>query len=206
MTTLLHLSVSPRADASQSRRAGERLLALLSRRHGPLTVIERDLAADPLPHLDGAVAEASLTPEAARTPAHHAALALSETLIGELEAAQLVLIDTPMHNFTVPSALKAWIDHVVRPNRTFRSTPAGKVGLLCDRPVLVAVACGGPFHDGPGSQQDFLTPYLRYVLGSVGITQVEVLRMDNMARGAAYVERGFERLEAWSASLAVSLA
>ncbi len=203
MPTLLHISVSTRAGASYSRRAGERLLTQLMLRHGPFDVIERDLAAEPLPHIDGAVAEASLTPEAARSPAQHALLALSETLVCELESADLVLISTPMHNFTVPSALKAWIDHVVRPNRTFRSTPAGKVGLLRDRPVLVVVSCGGPFHDGPGSQRDFLTPYLQYVLGSVGITQVEVLRMDDMGRGEACVARGFARLDAWSASLAV---
>ncbi|TPQ42589.1 MULTISPECIES: FMN-dependent NADH-azoreductase [Cupriavidus] len=206
MPKLLYLSVSPRAENSYSRQAGARMIAWLERRHGPLTVIDRDLAADPVPHIDGAMARASLMPAADRGPAEHAALALSETLIGELEAADIVLISTPMHNFTVPSALKAWIDHVVRSNRTFRSTPAGKVGLLADRPVLAVVSCGGPFHDGPGSQRDMMTPYLQYVFGSVGITQVEVVRMENMARGEDFVARGFERLNAWTGSLAIRAA
>ncbi len=206
MPNLLYLSVSSRGEGSHSRQAGACMMAWMERRYGPLAVIARDLAANPPPHIDGPMARASLMPPAERGPAEHAALALSETLIGELEAADVVLISTPMHNFTVPSALKAWIDHVVRPNRTFRSTPAGKVGLLADRPVLAVVSCGGPFHDGPGSQRDLMTPYLQYVFGSVGITQVEVLRMENMARGADFVACGFERLEAWTGSLAIRAA
>lgn len=192
MTTLLHLSASSRGDASFSRQAAARWLASLADK--PLRVIERDLARDPLPHPDRAMVEASLMPPEQRGAAQHAALALSETLIAELESADAVLISTPMHNFTVPSALKAWIDLVVRPNRTFRNTAEGKVGMLADRPVMALVSCGGRFQDGAGSQQDFLTPYLKYVFGAIGITQVAVLRMERMAWGPDFARLGLESI------------
>ncbi|WP_265921137.1 FMN-dependent NADH-azoreductase [Cupriavidus nantongensis] len=194
MTTLLHLSASSRGEASNSRQAAARLLGQIGGT-GSLRVIERDLARQPLPHPDRATVEASLMPPAQRGPAEHAALALSETLIAELESADAVLISTPMHNFTVPSALKAWIDLVVRPNRTFRNTPAGKVGMLADRPVLAVVSCGGPFRDSPGSQQDFLTPYLKYVFAAIGITQVEVMRMERMNWGPDFAQMALDSVQ-----------
>ncbi|ANJ75939.1 NAD(P)H-dependent oxidoreductase [Ralstonia insidiosa] len=191
MTTLLHVAVSPRESRSHSRRAAQLMLDQLAEANAGLRIIERDLAATPLPHPDAAFVEASLMPDADRTHAHHAELALSETLIGELEAADAVLISTPVHNYTVPSILKAWIDLVVRPERTFRRTPTGKVGVLADRSVLVVSASGGNF-DGAHAQTDFLMPYLRYVFATVGIQQVEGIRLQNTARGADSVVQAFE--------------
>lgn len=191
MTTLLHVAVSPRDARSHSRRAAQLVLAQLAQATGGLRVIERDLAATPLPHPDAGFVEASLMPDASRTTAHRAELALSETLIGELEAADAVLISTPVHNYTVPSALKAWIDLVVRPERTFRRTAQGKVGVLADRSVLVVSASGGNF-DGAHAQTDFLMPYLRYVFATVGIRQVEGIRLQNTARGTDSAAQAFE--------------
>jgi len=191
MTTLLHVAVSPRDDRSHSRHAAQLVLAQLAEATGGLRIIERDLAATLLPHPDAGFVEASLMPDANRTETHRAELALSETLIGELEAADAVLISTPVHNYTVPSALKAWIDLVVRPERTFRRTPTGKVGVLADRSVLVVSASGGNF-DGAHAQTDFLMPYLRYVFATVGIRQVEGIRLQNTARGADFATQAFE--------------
>ena len=191
MTTLLHVAVSPRESRSHSRRAAQLVLDQLAEANAGLRIIERDLAATPLPHPDAAFVEASLMRDADRTHAHRAELALSETLIGELEAADAVLISTPVHNYTVPSILKAWIDLVVRPERTFRRTPTGKVGVLADRSVLVVSASGGNF-DGAHAQTDFLMPYLRYVFATVGIQQVEGIRLQNTARGADSVVQAFE--------------
>lgn len=191
MTTLLHVAVSPRDDRSHSRRGAQFVIAQLAQAAGGLRIIERDLAATPLPHPDAGFIEASLMPDAERTAAHRAQLALSETLIGELEAADAVLISTPVHNYTVPSALKAWIDLVVRPERTFRRTPKGKVGTLTDRSVLVVSASGGNF-DGAHAQTDFLMPYLRYVFATVGIHQVAGIRLQNTARGADSAMQAFE--------------
>jgi len=191
VTTLLHVAVSPREGQSHSRRAAQLVLEQLAQATAGLRVIERDLAATPLPHPDAGFVEASLMPDAHRTETHRAQLRLSETLIGELEVADAVLISTPVHNYTVPSALKAWIDLVVRPERTFRRTPTGKVGVLANRSVLVVSASGGNF-DGAHAQTDFLMPYLRYVFATLGIYQVEGIRLQNMGRGADAVAQAFE--------------
>lgn len=195
--TLLHVGVSPRGAASHSRRAGAALVRRLRTACPELRVIERDLARQPLPHPDAGFVDASLTRADLRGPAHVEALALSETLLAEIEAADLIAIDTPMHNFTLPSALKAWIDYVVRPQRSFGLTPAGKAGLLRDRPVWVLVACGGAF--GSGQQADFFTPYLRHVFATVGISQLEILRLENLNRGAAPLAQAFAAADAWMA-------
>ena len=93
----------------------------------------------------------------------------SEKLIQELESSDIVVIATPMHNFTVPSGLKAWIDHVVRVRRTFNVTAEGKAGTLYDRPVFVAVSSGGRYSGDRARQPDFLTPYLKAILGTIGL-------------------------------------
>lgn len=191
MTTLLHVAVSPRDERSHSRRGAQLVLGQLAEAVSGLRTIERDLAATPLPHPDAGFVEASLMPDANRTDGHRAALALSETLIRELEGADAVLISTPVHNYTVPSALKAWIDLVVRPERTFHRSPQGKVGMLADRPVLVVSASGGNF-EGAHAQTDFLMPYLRYVFATIGIRQVDGIRLQNMGRPDA-AAHAFER-------------
>lgn len=200
MATLLHLNVSPRGETSTSRRAGQLVREQLAAHHGELTVIERDLAANPLPPIDAAFTHANMMVAAKRHDADPAALALSETLIAELQAADIVLITTPMHNFTVPATLKTWIDLVVRPERTFAGTPQGKLGLLRDRPVLAVVSCGGRFSDDAASQRDFFTPYLTYVLDTIGLKRVEVVRMESMARGSDHVARAFDQLRTWCTS------
>ena len=130
MTMILQILVSPRPQAWSRRFAGDivgRIAALCP----GARVITRDLAADPPPHPERDLYEAILSP----TPDDDPRFALSERYIGELEAADVVVIGTPVNNFTVPSTLKAWVDHIVRIRRTFRSTPDGKIGLLRDRPV-----------------------------------------------------------------------
>lgn len=191
---LLHLLVSERGESSHSRRAAGEALRDFS---GPRIV--RDLTDPLLPHPDSRFTRASLMPQAQRGPAEQVALTLSETLIGELESAERVFIASPMHNFTVPSLLKSWIDHVVRPRRTFVSTPSGKQGLVPDRPVLALVACGGPFGDSPAAQTDFFTPYLRYALGSIGLRDVQVVLMPSLNREAG-IDEGVARARAWLSS------
>ena len=110
-------------------------------------------------------------------------MALSEELIQELESSDFVVIGTPMHNFTVPSALKAWIDHIVRVRRTFNVTPEGKVGMLRDRPVFVAVSSGGRFSGERARQPDFLTPYLKAILGTIGLHDLTFFSVQGTASG-----------------------
>ena len=107
----------------------------------------------------------------------------SEELIQELESSDFVVIGTPMHNFTVPSALKAWIDHVVRVRRTFNVTAEGKVGALHDRPVFVAVSSGGRYSGKHARQPDFLTPYLKAILGTIGLHDLTFFSVEGSALG-----------------------
>jgi len=199
MTNVLHVAASPRGAASISRRVASELIAALSQDDPILRVVERDLSAEPPPHPDAAFAVASLMVEAERGESERRALARSEGLIAELEASDIVVVSTPMHNFAVPSALKAWIDYVVRPGRTFRVTPTGKVGLLINRPTLAIVACGGRFDEGgPGSSQvDHLGSYLRYVFATIGLTDFEFLRLEQLRRGPEAVERGLAAAGTW---------
>lgn len=198
MSTLLHISASPRGTASISRRIGGEFIQALRSQCFVERVVERDLAANPSPIPDAAFAGASLRMEQYRDDADRVALALSETLIAELDTSSMVLVSTPMHNFTVPASLKAWIDQVVRPGRTFCSTPNGKAGLLRDRPVLVMVACGGAFGGEPGRQQDFLLPYLRAIFGVMGLQDFQSIRLENCARGAQHLEAALSAARAWT--------
>lgn len=143
MRTILHLAVSPRGEASISRRVAALAVERLRWRIPACRVIARDLALEPVPHVDAGFAAAIAAPGQEALPLHAAALACSERLIGELEAADAVVIGTSVHNYGMPSVLKAWFDHVVRINRGFRSTSAGKVGLLVERPVLVVADRAG---------------------------------------------------------------
>ena len=178
MTNILQILVSPR-DGSVSRRVARDVVARIAERCSAAQIVERDLAADPPPHPDCDLYEAILSP----TPDSDPRFALSERLIAELEAADIVVIGTPMNNFTVPSTLKAWIDHIVRIRRTFRSTPEGKIGLLRDRPVIVVSAHGGYCGNEPPAQPDFLTPYLRAIFATIGIRNLEFIRLEGLSRG-----------------------
>jgi FMN-dependent NADH-azoreductase len=188
MTTILQILVSPRAG-SFSRRVARDIVGRIVERCSAARIIERDLAADPPPHPDCDLYDAILSP----TPDDDPRFALSEQLIAELEAADFVVIGTPMNNFSMPSTLKAWIDHIVRIRRTFRSTPEGKIGLLRDRPVIVVSAHGGFCGDEPPAQPDFLTPYVRAIFTTIGIRTLEFVRLEGLSRGPDAVTRALDQ-------------
>ena len=122
------------------------------------------------------------TPESLAAAGRDAeALRLAEQLIQEVEGSDIVVIGTPMNNFTVPSVLKAWIDQILRVGRTMKSTPAGKVGMLQDRPVFVGIASGGVFAGDGANQPDFFTPYFSAALGCIGLNTVHYLRLQATA-------------------------
>jgi FMN-dependent NADH-azoreductase len=174
---VLFINASPHSDASHGHRLAVSMIGSLRERRSA-DVIERDLVRDPLPPIscDYARAITSREPDTRMFDT-------SERLIGEIEATDALVINTPMHNFTVPAALKLWIDYVLRIGRTFVSTPEGKVGLMRDRPVFVIVGSGG-FHSGAQAKQpDFLTPYLRYALASVGLNDVHFALLQGLVMG-----------------------
>jgi FMN-dependent NADH-azoreductase len=184
MTSILYLRCSPRGAEAFSSRMAEEVVARLSRHHPGARVVLRDLSANPPPLIDAGFSAAILGPPGETPPA----LEASEALIGELEAADMLVIATPMHNYGVPAVLKAWVDQIVRIHRTFASTPGGKVGRLRDRPVWLVVASGGwftgPSPSGAAAQPNFLTGYVGAVLGTIGIADLRVLTLEGVTRGA----------------------
>lgn len=196
MTTILHLRCSPRGAAAFSSRMAEEVIARLHQRHVNAEVVFRDLSANPPPLVDAGFSAAILGPPGAVPPA----LVVSEALIRELEAADVLVIATPMHNYGVPAVLKAWVDQIVRIHRTFDSTPGGKVGKLPDRPAWLIVASGGWFTDpgptGAPAQPDFLTGYVRAVLSTIGINDLKILTLEGVTRGADIAEAAFAKARA----------
>jgi FMN-dependent NADH-azoreductase len=167
---ILHVSCSPRGQASESYRISRKLISLLLKGEPAAIVVERVIGGGALPHIDDNYAAAlGTTDPSSLAISRDGSISRSDELIQELEGSDLVVIGTPMHNFTVPSALKAWIDHIVRVRRTFNVTPQGKVGTLRDRPVFVAVSSGGRYSGERARQPDFLTPYLKAILGTIGL-------------------------------------
>jgi len=164
---ILHVSSSPHGQSAESYRLSSKIVEHLLANHPGATVVDRELGGGAVPHIDHPYALAQHA--AMGHAAGEGSIAISDKLIEELEAADVVVIGTPIHNMGLPSALKAWIDHVVRAGRTFDITPQGKVGTLRDRPVYIAVASGGRFTGEHVRQPDFLTPYLVFVLGMVGL-------------------------------------
>lgn len=170
--TVLRIDASARRTGSESRKLGDRIIERLAAD----TVVTRDLAAG-LPTIDEAWLAASWTPEADRTDAHRETLALSDQLIGEIMAADTLVISTPIYNFGVPAALKAWIDLIARAGVTFTYSEAGPKGLLTGKRAVLAVASGGT---QVGSDIDYATGYLRHIMGFIGITDVQVVAADQL--------------------------
>lgn len=154
------------------------------KRYPHRSIVERALTPQTMPHLDGTTFAAMGTPSGA---------ALSDELVAELEAADTIVLAVPMYNFSIPSTLKAWIDHVARRGRTFRYTEKGPEGLLKGKKVFVLVARGGLYSKGaPAAAFDFQEPYLRAVLGFLGLTDVTFVSLEGLAMGpeAANANRG----------------
>jgi FMN-dependent NADH-azoreductase len=178
---ILHVSCSPRGHASESFRLSRRIVGLLLEQHPGAQVVERMIGDGSVLHVDESYA---ISQHSTADVSQGGTAAASAELIQELDNADIVVIGTPMHNYTAPSALKAWIDHVVRVRWTFNVGPEGKVALLRDRPVYVAVASGGRFSgDGP-HQPDFLTPYVKTILGMVGLHDLAFFSVQGTAFGA----------------------
>lgn len=180
MKTILHIICSPRGQASESRRLSQTLIDHLLRQSPDALVVTRLLGGVAMPPVDE---DYAISQQATADVSQAGSMAFSETLVAELESADIVVIATPMHNFTVPFALKAWIDHVVRVRRTFNVSPTGKIPLLRDRPVYVAIASGGRFSEDGTRQPDFLTPYLKAILATIGLHDLAFFSVQGTAFG-----------------------
>jgi FMN-dependent NADH-azoreductase len=179
---ILHVICSPRGHASESQMLSRKIIEFLLKRDPTAKLINRVIGGGALLHIDDSYATAlGATQTSSGEENLSGSMSQSDKLIRELESSDCVVIATPMHNFTVPSTLKAWIDHVVRVRRTFRATPDGYVGLLRDRPVFVAVSSGGRYSGPRARQPDFLTPYLRASLAVIGLTDLIFFAVEGTA-------------------------
>jgi FMN-dependent NADH-azoreductase len=173
MPTLLHITVSPRGHHSISRQLGAVAIHEWKEHNPGGHVVEHDLARTSLLFIDSEWIAGAFSPPETHTEVHKRAIAISDELISELQRADEIILDTPMYNFAIPAGLKAWIDHVVRAGKTFRYTSAGRPeGLLASKniEVLVIIASGGKYTGDPGlAALDYEAPYLRFILGFMGI-------------------------------------
>lgn len=193
MPTLLKIDVSPRGDHSVSRAIGKRFVEDWQQAHTGGNVVTRDLATTPMPFVDLPWILGAYSPDEARSPEQKAALKLGDELIQEIEDADQILLTTPMYNFGVPAALKAWIDHVVRTGKTFRANPDGSyTGLLKSKKVTVVIASAGSYAPGtPGETYNAERPYLKQIFGFVGLGDVTFVE----AGGTYQVDRGMKSRE-----------
>mgnify|MGYP000066592627 CR=1 FL=1 len=174
---ILRIDSSARRENSISRAIGDEIVQRIVAKAPQVDVVERELAQG-LPVIDADWVAANFTEAHARTPNQVSKLALSDSLIGELREADVIVVTAPIYNFSVPSVLKAWIDQVCRAGLTFRYTPNGPQGLLENRPVYLAMASGGvPF----GSAVDFASGYLKQVFRFIGIDDVRLVGAERVA-------------------------
>lgn len=178
MKKVLAIEVSPNGDLSASRQVSRYLLKKIKSQHTGSKAQLRDLSLAPPPHVDSLMVGAYFTPPDQRSEAQKKAVLFSDELVDELEAADVLVVSTPMWNFSLPSSLKAWVDHVIRAGRTFSFGASGPVGLLRGKKVFVVVSSGSVFSEGAYQAYDQLIPTLKSALGFIGLSDIEVIRVE----------------------------
>lgn len=202
MTRILRIDASSRTDESHSRKYADLFQESWSRTHPDDELVVRDLVHSPLPHISNATIAAFYTPPEQYSAEMKSATALSDDLIAELRNADLLLISTPMYNFSLPSALKAWIDQIVRISHTFSYSPEnGFSGLLPGKRAVVVAAYGASFSSEAMRPMDFLTPYIKALLGFLGFESVEVIALEGTSIDPAAFERNQAAAQAQIARL-----
>lgn len=195
MTHVLLITSSPRgAHSLSSRFAAEIAEGIKTSSGGTLKV--RDLVADPLPHITSAYIQGRIAVPEERTPEQAAAVALAQDLVDELRAADVVVLGSGMINFGPSSQLKAWFDHVTWPAVTFGYGDNGPKGLLTGKKVYLVVAAGGVFSEGVWAPFDFQSNYLLHLLSFIGLTEVEVVRIEGTVFGPDAAEAALKNTEA----------
>jgi FMN-dependent NADH-azoreductase len=183
MKNILLVLGSPRGSASYSNQIGRRIVDDLKARYPVAAVTVRNLGKEALPHVGEPFVDGRMLAPEQRNSREAQAIAFSDVVVGELMAADVVVLATPMHNFGVPAAVKGWIDQIVRPGVTFTYSEAGPAGLVKGKKVILVLASGGLYGEGPMKAYDFQEPYLRTVLGFIGMTDIEVVRVEGVSLG-----------------------
>jgi FMN-dependent NADH-azoreductase len=196
---ILQINASARREGANSTRIADAIVARLQTANPGARLTLRDLAVTPQPVLDEAALGALFTPAEQRTAEQAARVALDDALIAEVQAADVIVLGVPMYNFGVPAQLKNWIDAIARNGVTFRYTANGPEGLLKGRKVYAGLARGGRYR---GTEADSQVPYLRTVLGFLGMTDVQFVYAEGLNMGEDAARQGFAEAEAEIAAIA----
>jgi FMN-dependent NADH-azoreductase len=190
---ILQINASARREGANSTRLANAIVDRLKAANPNAQVTLRDLAVTPHPMLDEAALGALFTPADQRTPEQAARVALDDALIAEIQAHDTIVLGVPMYNFGIPAQLKNWIDAIARAGVTFRYTAAGPEGLLKGKTVYLALARGGLYRD---TDKDAQVPYMKNVLGFLGMTDLRLIYAEGLAMGPEAAEKGFAQAEA----------
>lgn len=182
MPSILLLTASPRTDSYSTKVATELAQTLLSSNPGS-ALVHCNLGADPLPHIDAVYTAAIRKPADARNPAEAEAARKSEELVEQFLSADVLVIGTGLINFSIYSSLKTWIDHIARAGLTFKYTENGPAGLVTGKKAYIVLASGGIYTQGPAMHLNHATPYLKSVLGFLGIKDVETIHVEGVSVG-----------------------
>ena len=193
MKKVLHIISSALGEASVSKKLGNAIIEKIKAQYPDSIVKERNLATNLFPHLDGVQIGSWFTPAENRSPEQLNAIKISDEAIAELQEADIYVIGAPFYNFAIPSTLKAYLDHIARPGITFRYNENGQPeGLLKNKKVYVAIASGGFYSEGEFQAFDFVSPYLKFILAFLGITDVTIIRAEGL-RINGVKETAFEK-------------
>jgi FMN-dependent NADH-azoreductase len=190
---ILQINASARREGANSTRLANAIVDRVKAANPNAHLTLRDLAVTPHPMLDEAALVALFTPADQRTPEQAARVALDDALIAEIQAHDTIVLGVPMYNFGIPAQLKNWIDAIARAGVTFRYTEAGPEGLLKGKTVYLALARGGLYRD---TDKDAQVPYLKNVLGFLGMTDLRLIYAEGLAMGPEAAEKGFAQAEA----------
>jgi FMN-dependent NADH-azoreductase len=200
MTRILIIDSAATGEASVSRKLTGELAARLRKRDPSIRISYRDIGSAPIPHLTPDTVSAIRG--TAESDLARATLRLSDELIAELNAADILVIGAPMYNFGIPSTLKTWFDHVLRAGVTFRYTEAGPEGLVKNKRAVVIETRAGFYSEGPAAGMDSQEPHLRTMLGFMGVTDIAFVRAEKLAFGAdaagAAIEHAIEELQGFA--------
>ncbi|AXK56249.1 MULTISPECIES: FMN-dependent NADH-azoreductase [Pseudomonas] len=199
MSRVLIIESSARQQDSVSRQLTQTFIQQWQAAHPGDSITVRDLARNPVPHLDANLLGGWMKPAEQRSAAEQESLQRSNELTEELLAADVLVMAAPMYNFAIPSTLKAWLDHVLRAGVTFKYTDTGPQGLLTGKRAYVLTARGGIY---AGSSADHQEPYLRQVMGFIGIHDVEFIHAEGLNLGGDFHEKGLNQANAKLAQVA----
>jgi FMN-dependent NADH-azoreductase len=196
MSSLLRIDASSRLHGSHSRSLADAFESAWTARFPGGTIVRRDLATQPIAHIHETTIAGFYAPPESLDDRLKDALALSDELISELNVADTVLIATPMYNFSLPSALKSWIDQIVRINRTFSYDGEKFTGLVKAKRVVIVAAFGAGGYGGALASADFVTPYIKFLFGFLGVSDVTVIPAEATTADAATVASNIDRAKA----------